>query len=55
MAVGSRLARLVNRQADRTGAVLADRHPLHMLRASREVQRALAYVLLNHRHHGGGS
>lgn len=51
MAVGARLARLVNRQAGRIGEVLADRYHLHLLRTPSEVRRALAYVLLNHRHH----
>lgn len=51
MAVGSRLARLVNRDAVRTGPVLSDRYHMHVLRTPLEVRRALAYVLLNHRHH----
>ena len=51
MAVGARLARAFNRVFHRSGAVLADRFHLHVLRTPREVRAALAYVLLNVRHH----
>jgi hypothetical protein len=51
MAIGSRLARAVNRVAERSGAVLADRYHVRMLPTPREVRNALRYVLLNARHH----
>jgi len=50
-ALGSRLARAVNRIFERSGPVLADRYHLRMLRTPREVRNALAYVLLNARRH----
>jgi REP element-mobilizing transposase RayT len=50
-ALGSRLARAVNRVFGRSGSVLADRYYLHVLRTPREVRNALAYVLLNARKH----
>lgn len=53
MAVGSRLARAVNRFAGRTGKVLADRYHLRMLPTPKEVRAALRYVLLNARRHAG--
>jgi hypothetical protein len=49
--VGARLARAVNRVADRSGAVLADRYHFRPLRTPREVRNALRYVLLNARRH----
>jgi hypothetical protein len=51
MAMGSRLARAVNRIAKRSGPVLADRFHSRLLRTPREVHRALRYVLLNARRH----
>ncbi len=53
MAIGSRLARAVNRVAQRRGPVLADRYHVRLLKTPREVHRALRYVLLNARRHGG--
>ena len=53
MAVGSRLARAVNRIAKRSGRVLADRYHVRLLRTPKEVRAALRYVLLNARHHAG--
>jgi hypothetical protein len=50
-AIGSRLARAVNRAFARHGAVLADRYHVRALRTPREVRNALAYVLLNARRH----
>ncbi len=50
-AIGARLARAVNRESRRCGAVLADRYHLHVLRTPREVRNAIAYVLLNARKH----
>ena len=50
-AIGARLARAVNRSFRRRGRVLADRYHLHVLRSPREVRNALAYVLLDVRHH----
>jgi hypothetical protein len=49
--VGARLARAVNRVFHRSGAVLADRFHLHVLRTPREVRNAIAYVLMNARRH----
>ena len=51
MAIGSRLARAVNRVARHTGRVLADRYHHRLLPTPREVHRALRYVLLNARRH----
>jgi REP element-mobilizing transposase RayT len=50
-ALGSRLARAVNRIFGRSGPVLADRYHLHVLRTPREVRNALRYALLNARRH----
>jgi hypothetical protein len=49
--LGSRLARAVNRAFDRRGRVLADRYHARILCTPREVRNAIAYVLLNARHH----
>lgn len=54
-AIGSRLARAVNRVAKRTGPVLADRYHVRMLRTPKEVRTALRYVLLNARRHAAGA
>jgi hypothetical protein len=51
MAIGSRLARAVNRVMGRQGRVLADRYHVRMLPTPTEVRNALRYVLLNARHH----
>ncbi len=51
MAIGSRLARAVNRVMDRSGRVFADRYHVHLLKTPREVHRALRYVLLDARKH----
>jgi len=51
VAVGSRLARAVNRVFGRRGPVLADRYHLRVLKTPREVRNALRYVLLNARRH----
>lgn len=51
MAIGSRLARAVNRVARRHGSVLTDRYHVRLLRTPREVHRTLRYVLLNARRH----
>lgn len=51
MAIGTRLARAVNRVSGRSGAVLADRYHARLLATPREVHRALRYVLLNARRH----
>jgi REP element-mobilizing transposase RayT len=50
-AIGSRLARAVNRVFGRRGRVLVERFHLRVLRTPREVRRALAYVLLNAQRH----
>ena len=50
-AIGARLARAVNRVAERDGPVLADRYHLRVLSTPKEVRNALRYVLLNARHH----
>ena len=49
--VAARFARLVNRLAHRSGAVLLGRYHVRSLRTPREVRNALAYVLLNARKH----
>jgi hypothetical protein len=51
MAIGSRIARAVNRVAGRTGKILADRYHMRLLKTPREVRGALRYVLLNARRH----
>ena len=50
-AIGSWLARAVNRIFERSGPVLADRYHVRVLKTAREVRNALAYVLLNARRH----
>jgi REP-associated tyrosine transposase len=50
-AIGSRLARAVNRVLGRRGPVLLERFHLRVLRTPLEVRRVLAYVLLNARGH----
>jgi REP element-mobilizing transposase RayT len=50
-ALGSRLARAVNRVFVRSGPILADRDHVRLLRTPREVRNAVAYVLLNARRH----
>jgi len=50
-ALGARIARALNRTFRRHGPVFAERFHLHVLRSPREVRNALAYVLLNARHH----
>jgi hypothetical protein len=52
-AIGTRVARAVNRALRRSGPVLRDRYHLRVLRTPVEVRRALAYVLLNARKHLG--
>lgn len=54
-ALGSRLARAVNRVFRRRGRVLTARFHLRVLRTPREVRNALAYVLLNARRHAAKS
>ncbi len=53
-AIGSRLARAVNRVFGRRGPVLLERFHHRVLRTPLEVRRALAYVLLNARRHAAG-
>lgn len=55
MALGSRLARAVNRVMGRSGQVLADRYHVRMLPTPREVRSALRYVLLNARRHAAAT
>ncbi len=50
-AIGSRLARAVNRVAGRSGPVLAERYHHRLLATPKEVRNALRYVLLNARRH----
>ena len=52
-AIGTRVARVVNRVLRRSGPVLRDRYHLRALRTPLEVRRALAYVVLNARKHLG--
>jgi REP element-mobilizing transposase RayT len=49
--LGVRLARSINRQLDRRGAVVADRYHAHILATPTEVRNALLYVLNNARKH----
>src|SRR4029453_13187693 len=49
--LATRMARAVNRVAERTGRVFGDRYHARILKTPREVRRALAYVLNNARHH----
>jgi REP element-mobilizing transposase RayT len=49
--IGARLARAVHRAFSLAGPVLDGRYHLRVLRTPREVRNALAYVLLNARHH----
>ncbi len=51
MAIGTRIALAVNRVANRSGRVLADRYHVRLLPTPREVRNALRYVLLNARRH----
>jgi REP element-mobilizing transposase RayT len=51
MAIAARLARAVNRVAERAGSVLADRYHVRLLPTPKEVRNALRYVLLNARRH----
>jgi len=55
MAIASRVARAVNRVAERSGPVLAGRYHLRLLPTPREVRNALRYVLLNGRRHAAGA
>jgi REP element-mobilizing transposase RayT len=50
-ALGIALAHRLNAVMKRRGAVLAERYHARALRTPRETRHALAYVLLNHRHH----
>jgi putative transposase len=50
-----RIARRLNRLAERTGRAFSDRYHARALRTPYEARAALAYVLLNSRHHGGNS
>ena len=49
--LGARIAKAINRVFDRRGPALRGRFHSHVLRTPREVRNALAYVLLNIRHH----
>ena len=53
-ALGSRVARLVNRAAKRSGPVLRERYHLRVLAKPRQVRNALQYVLTNIRKHSRG-
>ncbi len=53
--IGARLARAVNRIANRTGRVLADRYHVRLLPTPKEVRNALRYVLLNARRHASAA
>ena len=50
-AVGARLALAVNRVAERSGRVFADRYHVKLLPTPKQVWNALRYVLLNARRH----
>jgi REP element-mobilizing transposase RayT len=47
-----RLARAVNRELGRSGAVLRDRYHARLLATPRQTRNAIAYVLCNARKHG---
>jgi REP element-mobilizing transposase RayT len=49
--LGTRFALAVNRALGRTGRVLAERYHQRILACPRQVRNALAYVLMNARHH----
>lgn len=49
--LGVRLARALNRLANRRGSIFADHYHAHHLRSPTEVARAIAYVLGNYLHH----
>jgi hypothetical protein len=49
--LGTRFALAVNRALGRTGRVIADRYHQRILTGPRQVRNALAYVLMNARHH----
>ena len=49
--LNSRIARGINRIFNRTGGVFHGRYHVRAVKTPREVRNALAYVLLNHRHH----
>jgi REP element-mobilizing transposase RayT len=49
--IAARLARAVNRIAERSGPVLVERYHLRLLSTPKEVRNALRYVLLNARRH----
>ena len=49
--LSARIGRCVNRVFERSGKVLDGRYHHRLLRTPREVRHALAYVLLNARHH----
>ena len=53
--IAARLARAVNRVAERSGRVLTDRYHHHILETPRKVRNALRYVLLNARRHAGAA
>ena len=48
-----RIAKRLNAMLQRRGAVFSERYHARALRTPREVRMALAYVLLNRRHHWG--
>ena len=50
--LATRIARAVNRVAERTGRVFRDRYHARILKTPREVRHGLAYVLSNARRHG---
>jgi len=50
--LATRMARAVNRVAERRGRVFGDRYHARILKTPREVRLALAYVLGNARRHG---
>ena len=49
----TRMARRLNRQTSRCGAVFADRYHAHVLRTPRDVRNAIGYVRHTYRHHVG--
>jgi len=51
--LGIRMAKALNRVAERRGSVFADRYHARILRSPTQVKNAVVYVLRNHEHHFG--
>jgi len=51
--LGIRMAKALNRVAERRGSVFADRYHARILRSPTQVKHPVLYVLRNHEHHFG--